>query len=265
VGAGPLPGLGPDHPPRPPIPIVALDEGAMAAARARGTDDALAVWLAGVTGSEHPAVHARTVASGALLPKRDPTVEPALTVEEVARAVDEGRRLAAAAAAAGASILVGARPVPGEPLASGAPDPDGGLPALCLTAALTGHPSSSLTDDPAAAAACERALAHHPDVDRGPLHALRRLGSGELAVLCGAALGAGEHGLGFLCDGVGSMVGAAVAVGIEPGVRPRLVATTGEPSGAQEALLDHLGLVPIADDAPAVLERLRRATATLHG
>jgi nicotinate-nucleotide--dimethylbenzimidazole phosphoribosyltransferase len=237
----------------------------MAAARARGTDDALAVWLAGVTGSEHPAVHARTVTPGTPLPQRDPTVEPALTVEEVARAVDEGRRLAAAAAAAGASILVGARLAPGEPLASGPPDPEGGLPALFLTAALTGHPASSLTDDRGAAAACQRALARHPEVDRGPLHALRRLGSGELAVLGGAALGAGEHGLGFLCDGLAATAGAAVAVGIEAGVRARLVATSGEPSGAQEALLDHLGLVPIADDAPAALERLRRATATLHG
>ena len=94
---------------------------------------------------------------------------------------------------------------------------------------------------------CERALALHADAARGPLHALRRLGGGEIAVLCGLALGAGEHGLGYVCDGLIATAAAAVAVGIEPDLRPRLLAGHRSPEPAHGVLLDHLGLDPVLD------------------
>ena len=94
---------------------------------------------------------------------------------------------------------------------------------------------------------CERALALHPDAARGPLHALRRLGGGEIAVLCGLALGAGEHGLGYVCDGLIATAAAAVAAGIEPDLRPRLLAGHRSPEPAHGVLLDHLGLEPVLD------------------
>ena len=76
MGAGAVSHVGTGHPPRPPIAMRPLDEGAMAAARARqaqlvkppgslGRLEDLAVWLAGVTGSERPTLHARVVVAAA--------------------------------------------------------------------------------------------------------------------------------------------------------------------------------------------------------
>src|SRR6185436_12011101 len=94
---------------------------------------------------------------------------------------------------------------------------------------------------------CERALALHADGARGPLHALRRLGGGEIAFLCGLALGAGEHGLGYVCDGLIATAAAAVAARIEPDLEPRLIAGHRSPEPAHPRLLGILGKRPILD------------------
>jgi nicotinate-nucleotide--dimethylbenzimidazole phosphoribosyltransferase len=241
VGAGPV-RVGDGHPRRPPIPIAAIDEGARGAALAAGAARSLgrlgelAAWLAGVSGSERPAVRARLVVAArdgappcavAALAREadvelvvaDPGVvaapagqDPALSPGEVALAVDAGRELAARAARDGISVLAGGQ------LAA-----DGGRRGTSLAAALT-----DAAPDP-------------------PLRALRRLGSGELALLCGLALGAGEHGLGYVCDGTGSTAAAAVAAGIEPDLRPRLLSGHRSPWPGHAALLDHLGLEPVLD------------------
>jgi Phosphoribosyltransferase len=186
VGAGPLPRVGPtDHPPRPPIPIVALDEEAMAAARQRGAGE-LAVWLAGVAGARRP-VRARRV-GGSRAPRADEAAATnhtaPLTVPEVAAAVDAGRDLAAAAAADGIAVLIAAAPGRSDAAAT-------------LLAALAAD-------------------------DTRPLRALRLHGTREIATFCGIALGAGEHGLGCAVDGLASLAGAAVAAAIEPDLRGRL-------------------------------------------
>ena len=258
----------PEHPPRPPIPIVPLDDAACAAARdhARGLGrlDDLAVWLAGVSGDGRPRVRARVVVvAGALDDRlavaalareagaelvlagtgvagaREPATEPALTSGEVALAVDTGRDLAARAARDGITVVAG-----------GAPGSAATTSATCLAAALTGHDSAAVTGPGADRAAVARALAlHGPELGApaGPLRALRRLGCGEIAVLCGLALGAGEHGLGYVCDGLATTAAAAVAVAVEPALRPRLLAAHRSPEPAHAALLDHLGLEPVLD------------------
>jgi NaMN:DMB phosphoribosyltransferase len=197
VGAGPLPRVGrADHPPRPPIPIVALDAAATAAARARGNDE-LDVWVAGVTGTQRRPNVRRIDAETALAGS-----EPPLDVAEVARAVDAGRDLAARAAGEGVSVIVST---------GGA-----STAASSLIAALT--------------------------VDDGrPLRALRCLGTEEIAVLCGVALGAGERGLGCVCDGVAALAGAAVAAAVEPDLRPRLRAASDH---EQAAALDIASVDP---------------------
>jgi NaMN:DMB phosphoribosyltransferase len=167
----------------------------MAAARQRGESDA-AVWLVGVAGARRP-VRVRKVSGAATGP------EPPLSVAEVAAAVDAGRDLAAAAAADGIAVLIA--------VAWGQSDPGGNVAAA---AALdTGGAARSLL---AAVAA---------DATR-PLRALRLLGTHELAVLCGIALGVGERGLGYAADGPGALAGAAVAAAIEPPLRARLLALT---------------------------------------
>lgn len=61
-----------------------------------------------------------------------------------------------------------------------------------------------------------------------PLRALRHAGSHDLALLCGLALGAGEHGLGFVADGAAATSAARLAIAIEPDLAPR-VRTLGAP------------------------------------
>jgi hypothetical protein len=102
----------------------------MAAARQRGEGE-LAVWLAGVTGAGRPVVGVRGVDASSVLPRspapdRDEAgAEQALTVAEVAAAVDAGRDVAVAAAAEGITVLVASAPAANDP-----------TPALSLIATL---------------------------------------------------------------------------------------------------------------------------------
>jgi NaMN:DMB phosphoribosyltransferase len=241
VGAGPLP-LGPpgrdEHRRRPPIPIVPVDRAAAAAVAGRGLATA-AVWLAAVSG-ESAALRVRTVlgdaAAAALpIPARDAAAEPALTIGETALAVDHGRTLAARAAAEGITVLVGTTQGEAHSTAGA------GAPARLAAALIGTGPPGGV--EPAVAAALEL---HGPHLG-GPLAALRRLGDAATAVLCGAALGAGEHGLGFACEGPAAIAAAAVAAAIEPDLRARLLAVGPPPGPAQAALLARLGVDHVAE------------------
>jgi nicotinate-nucleotide--dimethylbenzimidazole phosphoribosyltransferase len=166
----------------------------MAAARERGASE-VAVWLAGVAGARGPLRTRRVVVEAAAAAKP-------LSVVEVAATVDAGRDLTAEAAADGIAVIIAAGP--------GRPD-----------AAHSGLAAPIRADD--AARSLLAALA--ADESR-PLRALREHGTDEIATLCGIALGAGERGLGCVCDGIDALAGAAVAAAIEPALRPRLRALT---------------------------------------
>ncbi|MEA2268215.1 MAG: Phosphoribosyltransferase [Solirubrobacteraceae bacterium] len=264
MGAGALP-VG-EHRRRPPIPIVPVDAGASAAALARGVGD-VAAWLAGVAGGRPPTRPARVIrvgADGAAAPGeaavvqldapvagRDPALGPAMSVGEVALAVDAGRDIAARAAADGVAVLVGTAPA-----ADHAP----------ATAALTAHLTGVAPPDGGPGA---RALALHGAEITGPLGALRRLGTGPIAVLCGVALGAGERGLGFAAHGIAAAAAAALAAGVEPAVRARLIAGEVPGDPVHRALLAHLR-VPVvregtAAGAAALAAALDRLAAELPG
>jgi nicotinate-nucleotide--dimethylbenzimidazole phosphoribosyltransferase len=216
------------------------------------------------------AAHDRAVIATGLRPSRNLAVQPALTEDEVRLALAAGRRLAREARERGANVLVGG---------------DMGIanttPSACLAAWLTGRPATDVcgrgtgVDDAGLQrkrAVVERALALHGSHIDGPLAALRRLGGGELAVLCGLALGAGEQGLGYVCDGVIATAAAAIAAACDPELRPRLLAGHRSPEPAHRLLLEHLGLDPVLDlgmrlgeasGAAASLAILRLA-CTLH-
>jgi hypothetical protein len=234
VAAGPLPVD--EHRRRPPIPIVPVDARARDRVLAAGGGD-VAAWLAGVSGGARaPRVRvADTAGLEALWTRITPRGDGAsiMSVGEVALAVDTGRELAARAASDGVSVLVAAQP-----------DDASDAAARALAAVLTG--------------------AREP-VAHGPLGALRRLGDATIAVLCGVALGAGERGLGCVCDGLAATAGAAVAAGIEPDLRPRLIAGA-LPRDPQHAVLAaHLGLATVLEDGDggidAVVAALRAAGA----
>jgi nicotinate-nucleotide--dimethylbenzimidazole phosphoribosyltransferase len=215
VGAGALPVD--EHRRRPPIPIVPVDPRARADALARGAGPA-AAWLAAVTGSAAaPRVRVVNAADievlrGALAARRD---TPGLSVGEVALAVDAGREIAATAAAEAVAVLVATAPAG--------------------------------RDDAAAHALAEYLTGATEPVAHGPLGALRRLGDATSAVLCGVAVGAGEHGLGCVCEGLAATAGAAVAAGIEPDLRPRLIAGHRPAGGLHSELARRLELASVLE------------------
>lgn len=207
-----------------------------------------------------------------LPPSANLAVEPALSHAALRTALDVGRELAGAARARGENVLVGGELGIGNT-----------TPATALACWLTGRAPGDLTGpgtglDPAGVArkaqVVERALAlHGPEID-GPLEALRRLGGGDLAVLAGLALGAAEHGVGLLCDGVIATAAIAIAAELCPGVRPWLLAGHRSAEPAHAALLAHLGLEPVLDlgmrlgegsGAVAALAVLRMAAAAHDG
>jgi nicotinate-nucleotide--dimethylbenzimidazole phosphoribosyltransferase len=158
-------------------------------------------------------------------------------------ALATGRALAAQAAADGMTVLVGGEMGIGNT-----------TPATALACRLTRRPPAELTGpgtglDAAGvhhkAATIERALAR--STASAPRDVLADLGGGEIAVLTGLALGAGEHGLGYVCDGLIATAAAAVAAAIAPGLQPRLLAGHRSPEPAHTALLEHLRLQPVLD------------------
>jgi len=226
VGAGAIPVDA--HRRRPPIPIVPVDLQARDAALATGAGP-LAAWLAAVA-PEADSVRTRVIATSAVEVLRTSLAPPrdgrAMTVGEVALAVDTGRAIAARAGADGVHVLVAA--------------------------------ASDAAASEEAAQALAAALTAVEPIHHGPLGALRRLGDAPVAVLCGVALGAGVRGLGCMCHGSAAIVGAAVAAGIEPDLRPRLLAWE------DEALAARLGLAvlgpPDAHGPTDVVAALEGAT-----
>jgi nicotinate-nucleotide--dimethylbenzimidazole phosphoribosyltransferase len=189
-------------------------------------------------------VAARVVATG-LRPSRNLAREPALTERDVAVALQAGRDVAAGAAARGVTVIAGGDMGIGNT-----------TPATCLAAWLTGRAPAELCgrgtglDDAGLRRkrdVVSRALARHGAEIDGPVEALRRLGGGEIAVLCGLVLGAAERGLGYVCDGLIATAAAAVAARCEPDVAGRLLAGHRSPEPAHAALLDDLALVPVLD------------------
>jgi nicotinate-nucleotide--dimethylbenzimidazole phosphoribosyltransferase len=200
----------------------------------------------------------------------DLSQEPALSDEDTLRAIDAGRALAGDAAAAGVTVLIGGDMGIGNT-----------TPATCLACWLTGGSPAELAGpgtglDAAGirhkATVIERALTLHAPTT--PLQALARLGGGEIAVLCGLALGAGEHGLAYLCDGLIATAGAAIATALAPDLHDRVLAGHRSTEPAHDRLLSHLGLAPLLDlgmrlgeasGAVAALAILRLAAATHDG
>jgi nicotinate-nucleotide--dimethylbenzimidazole phosphoribosyltransferase len=178
-----------------------------------------------------------------LAPSANLAREPALSAHAVDTALATGRDLARQAERDGVTVLVGGEMGIGNT-----------TPATALACHLTGRTPRELTGpgtglDPAGVAhkaqTIERAL-RRAGADT-PREALEQLGGGEIAVLAGLALGAGEHGLGYVCDGVIATAAAAVAAALAPELRPRLLAGHRSPEPAHAALLAHLGLDPVLD------------------
>lgn len=198
---------------------------------------------------------------GLTAPSRNLAVEPALADDEVRSAIRAGRQLAARAAGDGVDLLIAGEMGIGNT-----------TPAACLTAALCGLNAEEVVGrgtgvDDAGLQRKREVIARALDLHRAhladPLEALRRLGGGELAVLTGLALGAGEHGLGLVCDGVIATAAIAVAAELAPELKPRLLAGHRSVEPAHEHLLSRLGLRPLIELDLRLGEGSGAATALL--
>jgi nicotinate-nucleotide--dimethylbenzimidazole phosphoribosyltransferase len=196
-----------------------------------------------------------------LSPSRNLALEPALGEDEVRSAIRAGRELAARAAADDVDLLIAGEMGIGNT-----------TPAACLTAALCGLSAEEVVGrgtgvDAAGLQRKREVIARALDLHRAsiadPVDLLRRLGGGELAVLCGLALGAGEHGLGLICDGVIATAAIAIAAELAPDLKPRLLAGHRSVEPAHEHLLSRLDLRPLLELDLRLGEGSGAATALL--
>jgi len=177
---------------------------------------------------------------------RDSSVEPAMTHDEAATALDVGARIAGELADAGAGILVTG---------------DMGIANTTAAAALigwfTGRTAGDVTgrgtgvDDDVLAHKIEvvdRALARHRALgDDTALAALAGLGGLEIAALAGFAIGGAARRLPVLIDGVIANAALLVAEALAPRTVAYCVAGHCSTEPGARIALDHLGLSPLLD------------------
>ena len=91
----------------------------------------------------------------------------------------------------------------------------------------------------------ERAQARHALLD--PLDVLRTLGGFEIAGLTGAYIACAQAGIPVLLDGYIATAAALVAVQVNPGIKPWLMASHCSAEPAHRMMLEALGLEPLLD------------------
>jgi len=217
-----------------------LGGGAAVSALARQAGAQVHVVDIGVrTAVSHPLLLERNVRRGT----RNFAKEPALTVDEVWKALAIGVQLGEALAEGGGRVLVLGEMGIGNTTASTA-----------LLAAITGLPVASLTGSGTGVGATglarkvnviETAIAlHHPK--RGdPIDLLCKLGGLEIAGLAGLAIGAAAGQALLLMDGLISTVAVLLAVLLEPRVKQYVLAghLSAEPGHA--IALEQMGQRPL--------------------
>ncbi len=127
-------------------------------------------------------------------------------------------------------------------------------PSAAIVAVLTGAPVAEVTgrgtgvDDAGWArkvAVIERALAINRPVPGDALDVLAKVGGLEIAGLAGVMLGAAAHRVPVLVDGFISGVAALIAAGLDPAVKPYLIAVHQSVEIGHRHALEHLGLRPL--------------------
>lgn len=222
--------------------LVAGTAGVSALARAHGVsvrvlDIAVDDDLDGVP-AEVSAHHLRR-ASGAI------HLEDALAADEVRRALEVGRTVAAEELAAGAQVLI-----------SGDLGIGNTTPAAALVAAALGLPAEDVVgrgtgvDDAGLARKTEvvaQALRRAGGRTADPLESLAALASADLAATTGFLVAAAEAGVPVVLDGLMSVACALTAERLAPGAAAWFVAGHRSTEPAQSLALEKLGLDPLLD------------------
>lgn len=241
------------------------------------------VGVAGEVG-EHPRLVDRRIRAGT----RDLTVEPAMTGDEVAAALDAGVEAAEDALAGGARCLVG-----GE-MGIANTTPSAALVAVLLDLdpdEVTGRGTG--VDDATLAAKVRtvgRGVERTRDAGRArgdgstgstgstgrtvdPLAALASVGGLEIAALAGLMIGGAAARVPVLVDGFVAGAAACAADALAPGTARWMIAGHRSVERGAAAVLDHLGLVPVLDlrmrlgegtGAVLALHQVRAAAAVLR-
>ncbi|MGY1683587.1 5,6-dimethylbenzimidazole synthase [Geodermatophilus sp. SYSU D01176] len=198
---------------------------------------------AGVSGDPAPGAAVLRPAG----PRGDLVDRPAMTPDDARRLLDAGRDLGRDVAAAGLVALgevgVGNTTVAAA-LACGLLDAD---PAGAVGLGAGADAAVLARKRQVVVEAVDRARRADPCLARDPVGALAQLGGPELAVLAGVVLGAAAAGSAVVLDGYATSVAALVAVRLEPGVQPYLVAGQRSRERGHEAVLQELGREPLLD------------------
>ena len=171
--------------------------------------------------------------------------EPAMSEEDVEKALSIGYQLGSEAAAVGHTIVAIGEMGIGNTTAASA-----------VTCALTGVAAKVATGrgtgvEPIAYAnkvrVVEATIDKHcnPSTTLEPLEILRCLGGLEIAAMAGMVLAGARHNLVVVLDGFISTAAASVAVGMAPNVRDYLIAGHCSEEPGHKILLDHLHLTPV--------------------
>lgn len=176
---------------------------------------------------------------------RNMLYEPAMTEEELTRALEVGLDLAEVAQHAGRALIAIGEMGIGNTTAASA-----------ITAALTAQPVAEVTGkgtglDPLGHAHKVRVLEsimkkHFPEGSGADgLEVLQRVGGLEIAAMTGMVLGAAAHRIAVVADGFISTSAAALAYAIAPGVKEYLFAGHCSEEPGHRFLHQYIGLEPI--------------------
>jgi nicotinate-nucleotide--dimethylbenzimidazole phosphoribosyltransferase len=164
----------------------------------------------------------------------------AMTVEQVAALLAEGRQLGASL---GGLVALGEVGIGNTTVAAA-------LAALLLSlpaSAVVGLGSGADTDMLERKRAVVAGALERVGGVRDPVQALAALGGPEVALLTGVVLGAASAGAAVVLDGLLTSVAALAAVLLEPGVAAHLVAGQRSRERAHPLVLGRLGLEPLLD------------------
>ena len=187
----------------------------------------------------HSALLAHKVAKGS----RNMLHEPAMTDDELARAMTVGELIAANALASGETMIaIGEMGIGNTTSASAITCAlTGAAPALA-TGRGTGIKADAYTHK---IAVVEAILDRHDG--RGPLDILQTMGGLEIVAMTAMMIAAARNRMIVVVDGFISTAAAALAVALAPDVRGYLVAGHRSQEPGHSLLLDYLKLTPLLD------------------
>jgi nicotinate-nucleotide--dimethylbenzimidazole phosphoribosyltransferase len=171
---------------------------------------------------------------------------PAMSEEQLQRALTAGRQVGAQVAAQGVRVVVlGEMGIGNTTSASALTAAVLALPAARVTGHGTGVSAEGLSHK---IAVIDSALGRHFGMKReqvAPLAALAAVGGFEIAGLVGLALEAAMRRLVIVLDGFISSTAGLLAARLEPATRDYLVASHGGVEVGHRIVLDTLGLTPL--------------------